>query len=139
MLEGEQNLIKKAKEGDQASFGQLYDHYIAPLYQIARNKVIDFYRTKKAHVSFENLDEDLLKVVGVSETNLEVTLAVETVKKALTKLTPEQQDVIAMKFIEDLSNDEIARNLGKSEGAVRLLQHRAISNLKEILASWKTE
>jgi len=182
MLEGEQNLIKKAKEGDQASFGQLYDHYIAPLYrfvlmkvndkaeaedlthevflsswqnlkgykfqgfpfsswlyQIARNKVIDFYRTKKAYVSFENLDEDLLKVVGVSETNLEVTLAVETVKKALTKLTPEQQDVIAMKFIEDLSNDEIARNLGKSEGAVRLLQHRAISNLKEILASWKTE
>src|SRR3989338_9494788 len=109
------------------------------LYQIARNKIIDHYRTKKAYVSFENLDEDLLKVVGVSETNLEVTLAVETVKKALTKLTPEQQDVIAMKFIEDLSNDEIARNLGKSEGAVRLLQHRAISNLKEILASWKTE
>lgn len=106
------------------------------LYQIARNKVIDYYRTRKAHTSFDGLDEEVLKIVGVVENNLEATLAMDSVKKAIAQLGQEQQDVIIMKFIEDLSNEEIATALNKSEGAVRLLQHRAINNLKEIL--WKT-
>lgn len=106
------------------------------LYQIARNKVIDHYRTRKAHTSFENLDENLLKVVGVAENRLETILEVEKVKQAIAQLSPEQQDVIIMKFVEDLSNEEIAGALKKSEGAVRLLQHRAINNLKEIL--WRS-
>lgn len=105
------------------------------LYQIARNKVIDHYRTKKANTSFENLDENLLKVVGVVENRLEKVLQIEHVKGAISQLSPEQQDVVIMKFVEDLSNDEIAKALSKTEGAVRLLQHRAVNNLKEIL--WK--
>ena len=178
MLEGEQNLIKRAQNGEEQPFGQLYDHYLPAiyrfvlvkvnnkaeaedlthevflsawqnlkgykfqgfpfsswLYQIARNKVIDHYRTKKANTSFEDLEEGVLKVVGVVERNLEIRLDVERVKEAIAQLTQEQQDVIIMKFVEDLANDEIAKALDKSEGAVRLLQHRAINNLKEIL--WK--
>lgn len=180
MLEGEDNLIRRAKKGEAEPFGQLYDHYIAPiyrfvlvkvnnraeaedlthdvflsawqnlkgykhkgfpfsswLYQIARNKVIDHYRTRKPHASIENLDEDLLKVVGVVETNLNVVLEIEQVQKAITQLSPEQQDVIILKFTEDLSNEEIADALGKTEGAVRLLQHRAVNNLKALL--WKKD
>lgn len=180
MLEGEDNLIRKAKKGETEPFGQLYDHYIAPiyrfilvkvtnreeaedlthevflsawqnlksykhrgfpfsswLYQIARNKVIDHYRTKKSHTSIENMDEDSLKVVGVAEMNLNTTLEIEQVKKAIAQLSPEQQDVIILKFTEDLSNKEIADTLGKTEGAVRLLQHRAVNNLKALL--WKKD
>ncbi len=107
------------------------------LYQIARNKVIDHYRTKKTHTSFENVDEDLLSIVGVVENDLEKVLALDKVKEAIAQLNQEQQDVIIMKFIEDLSNEEIANTMSKTEGAVRLLQHRAINNLKEIL--WKND
>ena len=180
MLEGEQNLIGQAKSGKGEAFGQLYDHYSAPiyrfvalkvsskeeaedltheaflsawqnikaykhqgfpfsswLYQIARNKVIDHYRTNKQHASFENLDEDILKVVGVVENNLEISLAMDKVKQAIARLGQEQQDVNIMKFVEDLPNEEIAKALNKSEGAVRLLQHRAVQNLKEDL--WKNQ
>lgn len=107
------------------------------LYQIARNRVIDYYRTKKNHTSFENLDEDFLKVVGVAEHHLETILEVEKVREVIAQLSPEQQDVIVLKFVEDLSNEEIADALNKSEGAVRLLQHRAINNLKQLL--WKKD
>ncbi len=178
MLDGELSLIRQAQKGDKEAYGQLYDHYIAPiyrfvvvkvtdkdeaqdlthevflsawqnlknyknqgfpfsswLYQIARNKVIDHYRTKKDHSDIYEIDEDLVKVVGVVESNLDIRLAVEEVKGALSQLSDEQQEVIMLKFIEDLSNEEIAKAMDKSEGAVRLLQHRAVNNLKEIL--WK--
>lgn len=180
MIEGEHNLIQRAKKGEKECFGQLYDHYITPiyrfvlvkvnskaeaedlthevflsawqnikgykhkgfpfsswLYQIARNKVIDHYRTKKIHTSFDSLDEDILKIVGVAEEKMDKMLNLEKVKEAIAKLSPEQQDVVIMKFVEDLSNEEIAQALKKSEGAVRLLQHRAINNLKQLL--WKTD
>lgn len=178
MLEGEQNLIREAKSGKKEAFGQLYDHYSAPiyrfvalkvngkeeaedlthetflsawqnlktykhqgfpfsswLYQIARNKVIDHYRTRKQHTSFENLDEDILKVVGVVESNLEISLAMDKVKQAIAQLGQEQQDVVIMKFVEDLPNEEIAKVMDKSEGAIRLLQHRAIQNLKDLIGN----
>lgn len=103
------------------------------LYQIARNRVIDHYRTRKANVSIEDTDEELFKVVGVVENRLETTLTMEKIRSAMVKLSPDQQDVIMMRFVEDLSNEEIAEALGKSEGAIRLLQFRAIQNLKDTL------
>lgn len=106
------------------------------LYQIARNKVIDHYRTKKNHSNIDEVDENLFEVVGTLEGGLDRSLALEEVKEAIASLSPDQQDVIVMKFIEDLSNEEIAKSLGKSDGAIRLLQHRAVNNLKVKL--WKT-
>lgn len=103
------------------------------LYQIARNRVIDHYRTRKAHTSIEETDEELFKVVGVVENNLEIALTMEKIRSAMIRLSPDQQDVIVMKFVEDLSNEEIAAALDKSEGAIRLLQFRAIQNLKDTL------
>lgn len=103
------------------------------LYQIARNKIIDYYRAFKGHSSLENVDENLFKVVGVAENNLEQTLGLEKVREAMKELSPDQQDVMLMRFAEDLSYPEIAAALDKSEGAVRLLQHRAIISLKNIL------
>ncbi len=101
------------------------------LYQIARNRVIDYYRTKKKNVSLESVAEP--EVESSDEKAIDYDLNLEKLKKAVALLNPEQQDVIIMRFVEDLSPDETAKALNKSSGAVRLLQHRAVKNLKKIL------
>jgi RNA polymerase sigma-70 factor (ECF subfamily) len=51
----------------------------------------------------------------------------------LEHLTEEQQQVIVLKFAEDLSNREVAEILGKTEGAVKALQHRGLAALRRVL------
>ncbi len=48
-------------------------------------------------------------------------------------LPEDQQQVLKYKFFEDLTNEEIAYVMGKTEGAIRVIQHRAIMRLKELL------
>lgn len=57
----------------------------------------------------------------------------ETVLDALKLLTPDQRQVIILKYIEDLSNEEVAEALGKPVGAVKSLQHRALAALRRLL------
>ncbi len=53
--------------------------------------------------------------------------------RAITELKPDHQDVIILRFIEDLPLKEVAAILKKSEGAVKLAQHRAVKELKKRL------
>ena len=55
----------------------------------------------------------------------------EKIKEALTRLTKEQAEVINLKFIQEHDNEEVAIIMGKSVGAVKLLQFRALKSLKE--------
>ena len=57
----------------------------------------------------------------------------ETLKKAMAKLKKQYHDIILYKFINDLSNGEIAEILGKSEGSLRILQFRALKALRKEL------
>ena len=52
--------------------------------------------------------------------------------RALRGLTEEQQEVIILKFLDGLSNTDVAQVLGKSEGAIKSLQHRALSTLNRV-------
>ncbi len=99
------------------------------LYQIARNRVIDYYRTKKDHSDITEIE-----LAAASDiTLLENKLGLAKVMKALRQLSEEQQNIIVMRFINDLSPGEIAASLDKSEGAIRLIQHRALNRLREII------
>lgn len=101
------------------------------LYRIARNLVIDYYRSKKQIVPIESLENTLEYDTNLVElVNLKVEQTVMI--KLLQELTEEQQSVIKMKFIEDLDNPTIAESLNKSEGAIRVIQHRAITKLKQL-------
>jgi RNA polymerase sigma-70 factor (ECF subfamily) len=120
---------------------EVIDNLRAFLYQTARNAVIDFYRTrdrreivslpqgqedKNEKLTMEIMDEkqDLVEKV-------ELASDIEEVKKALQKIKEEYREVIILRFIEELSVKETAEILGKSEGAVRVLLHRAVAALKE--------
>jgi len=101
-------------------------------YRIARNKVIDHYRTRKPSVELEDAPE--LQAPGASNQELlDMKFSSEKITKAIAALKPEYQDVIIMRFIEELSPKETAQVLGRSSGAVRLLQHRAVKALKSAL------
>ena len=101
------------------------------LYRIARNQVIDHYRTKKPTSSLDDVDVESHITEDKSGTLAETKIEMERVRMALAKLKPEYQEIIIMRFVEDLSIKETAQTLGKSEGAIKLLQHRATKKLKE--------
>jgi RNA polymerase sigma-70 factor (ECF subfamily) len=60
-------------------------------------------------------------------------ISADEVRDALQKLTPDQRQVILLKFMEGLSNQEVAETLSKPVGAVKSLQHRALTNLRHLL------
>ena len=103
------------------------------LYQIARNQVIDHYRAKKNEVSLDKMDPDYFALPAAAHFDLATKLQVEKVHNAVKQLKPEYQDVIIMRFVEDISLKETATILRKTEGAVKLLQHRAIKELKKMI------
>lgn len=106
------------------------------LFQIARNRVIDYYRSKKQTVALEDVENTL-----EYETNIVDIVNLQTEQlifiKVLKELSPEQQQVIKLKFLEDIDNAIIAEMLGKTEGAIRVIQHRAIAKLKELIDNIK--
>ena len=53
--------------------------------------------------------------------------------EAIFKLKDVEQDVLIMRFVDDLTHQEVARAIGKSEGAVKVIQHRALKNLKKLI------
>lgn len=102
------------------------------LYTIARNKVIDYYRSKKALVPIEEVENTLEYETNIIDI-VNLDFQHKAIIKALKELPSDQQLVIKLKFFEDLSNSEIAALLGKEEGAIRVIQHRAIAKLKSII------
>jgi RNA polymerase sigma-70 factor (ECF subfamily) len=102
------------------------------LYKISRNAVIDFYRSKKIETSLEEVQNELSSD-EIKTDNIDLKIQIEEVMKALKQLKPDYQDIIIMRFVDDLSVKEVAKALDKSEGAIKLMQHRAINNLKKIL------
>lgn len=104
------------------------------LYQIARNQIVDYYRTRKINLSLENAEGAAVAKEN-PETEVNQKLELETVRAAIGKLKPEYQDVIILRFVEELAVKETAAAIGKSEGAVKLLQHRALKQLKKIIDS----
>jgi RNA polymerase sigma-70 factor (ECF subfamily) len=103
------------------------------LYQIARNQVIDYYRAKKGDVSLDKVDPESFATGSVASLDLTMKLEMEKVGSAIARLKPEYQDVIALRFIEDISLKETAAILKKTEGSIKLMQHRAIKELRKIL------
>lgn len=115
-----------------ANFTRMGKNPLAYFFTIARNVIIDHSRKKKEIVMGDReleieagrTNEDHLKSIERKEICLKV-------KEALKRLTDDQREVMILKFINDLSNGEIAKISGKSEIAVRQSQSRAIRNLRK--------
>ena len=109
----------------------------ALLYQITRFAVIDYYRAQNIDKTVVSIDEIALAdepvMVEDTEKDIDIKYDIEKIKQALVDLPELYKDIIIMKFIDELTNREIALALNKEEGNVRVLVSRAIKKLREIL------
>jgi len=107
------------------------DHLQAYLYRIAHNWIVDLYRKSKETVE---LNEAVRSEADFPEEEAAQNIHQEHVRKAIRQLTPDQQHVITLKYLEDWTNEEIAHALKKPIGAVKSIQHRALRSLHKLLA-----
>jgi len=110
--------------------------FVAWLYTIAHNLVVDHYRTRKDCVALEEViplasEEDPL------DEQVWVTFDLETMRDALQFLNEEQQQVLTLRFIAELSTGHIAKIMGKREGAIRALQMRALQMMAKYMQERK--
>lgn len=107
---------------------------IAPwLYAIARNLITDHYR-KAGRIGWQPLNEQTpASEKSNPSQQTETRLTQECLIVAMKQLTEDQQQVILLKFIERRSNQEVGEILGKPEGAIKSLQHRALASLRRAL------
>ena len=110
--------------------------FLAWLYRIARNAVIDRARKGNRQVSFEDaLEHPGADKIVEPDTEILTHSDSATLRDALQKLTPLQREVVVLRFLEGYSTLEIAGMVGKREGTVRGIQFRAIGALRQLIPS----
>ena len=107
--------------------------FVAWLIAIARNLIADHYKAKKKLVSLDEVEAISSSDEKSPEVMSEASLNQSHVRNTILKLRGEKQRVIIMRFIDDFSYGEIAKVLNKSEGAVRVIQYRALNDLRRML------
>jgi RNA polymerase sigma-70 factor (ECF subfamily) len=115
-------------------------HFRAFIYKIARNAIIDFYRTRAkkgtdAIEVAENIPDDRQNIL----TKLDIASDVDMLVKAIRQLKQEYQDVLFLRYVEDMSISDIARALEKNQTAVRVTLHRAVKKLETVISRQPTE
>ena len=102
------------------------------LYRIAHNLVANWHRdnSRRHELPLEDFNQPALHSEH-PESSLIVNMENEALIKTLQKLPAERQQLIILKFVEDLSNAEIAVIMGRSEGAIKSLYHRTLMSLRK--------
>ena len=107
--------------------------FLAWLYRLAHNTHIDYVRSQKPTTSLNNDDRPVEVASTAAAVELARALDADLLARALGELTPDQQQVIVLKFLEGLDNEQIAKSMDKREGAIRALQMRALMSLRRVL------
>ncbi len=114
--------------GDESGFR-------AWLFAIARNRVIDEFRRQGRRPATVGLDALPGVEGGDVVDDAEERMAGDRVAELLSSLTDEQREVLTLRFVADLTIDQIAAATGRRPGAVKQLQRRALRRLEAILES----
>jgi RNA polymerase sigma-70 factor (ECF subfamily) len=114
--------------------------FSAWLYRIAHNLVANYHRdrARKQEISLDDVPGQVLPQLDHHpEARAVKTQEVENLLAMIHKLAPIRQELLILKFVDQLSNAEIGRILRKSEGAIKSLYHRTLLELREIMSSGK--
>lgn len=116
--------IRRYRQGDH--------HFSAWIFRIAHNVVVDHYRNHRAEDELAETLPDRRKE-NDTRTRTHRRFEVEALSTALAKLKGDYRQILVLKYINDLSNEEIAQVMDRSRSALRILQFRALKNLRQIL------
>jgi len=117
------------KAWEQISTGVKVSSFQAWIYKIARNLVIDYYRTReREELPLIYREEDIESDFRVDP---DKNLDIQNLEKILLKLKSENREIIILRFIEDLSIKEIAKIVDKSSANIRVIIHRTLKELNK--------
>ena len=102
--------------------------FLSWLYRIAHNHLINTFRSMN---KFTSIEKDNIVELTDPKQEIEANLDCQELLETITRLPQNQKQVIILKFIEGMNNREISKIMKKNEGAIRVLQMRALSKLKE--------
>jgi len=105
--------------------------FSAWLFRIAHNLAMDHFRASRRWQSEEEIPEGVQGEEISAEEQALVSLGQTSMLELIDRLSPEQRQVLTLKFVFRFSNAEAAAILGKTEGAVKSLQHRALASLQK--------
>jgi len=109
------------------------------IFRVARNLIYDHYG-REAELPIDTIDQWLSSDI---ETDPEVqalqSIQVERARRAISMLAPSQQEVLLLRFDQQLSLQETAEIMGKQVNAIKALQFRAVNTLRQILRDMDVE
>lgn len=113
-------------------YRQMGRPFIVWLLSIANNQVIDYYRSQKDRTSIDDPGLALSDGLDLEEEAIREYANTE-LRDAILQLKPDHRRVVVLRFIDGLDYADIAAILQKKEGAVRVIQHRALLALRKLL------
>jgi RNA polymerase sigma-70 factor (ECF subfamily) len=109
--------------------------FSAWLFRIAHNLSMDHFRSRRRWQP----EEEVPELPGTEEPSAELaamqSIGRQSMLELIDKLSPEQQQVLTLKFVFNFPNADVAKILDKTEGAIKSLQHRALASLQKQIAS----
>lgn len=128
-----QDTFIRAMRAITTSFRGGSSEFVAWVVRIARNRFLD--HVKSGRVRWEVAVDNVPVTVAALNPEQDVLAMIEglDLRRAMAKLTSEQQEVVLLRFLQGLQISEVATVTGRSEGAVKALQFRALRALQKIL------
>jgi RNA polymerase sigma-70 factor, ECF subfamily len=108
--------------------------FSAWLFRIAHNLAMDHFRASRRWQPEEDVPEPPGEQEPSAETQALHAIGRQSMLELIEKLSHEQQQVLTLKFVFNFPNGEVATILGKTEGAIKSLQHRALVSLQKQIA-----
>lgn len=114
-------------------------NFSAWLYTIASNTIKNHFRQIYRRPQTTSLEEDM-NIASTDDTSRSVnsTFNTEMAKKMLINLPPNYKQILELRFIQELNVEETANIIGKSHIAVRVIQYRALKQLKNLFKNYET-
>jgi RNA polymerase sigma-70 factor (ECF subfamily) len=113
--------------------------FSAWLFRIAHNLAMDHFRASRRWQPEEDVPEPPPDESTSAEMGALQSIGQKSMMELIEDLSPEQQQVLTLKFVFNFANGEVATILGKTEGAIKSLQHRALASLQKQLEKRENE
>jgi RNA polymerase sigma-70 factor, ECF subfamily len=111
--------------------------FSAWLFRIAHNLAMDHFRARRRWQPEEDVPEQPGSEEPSAEREAMQSIGRQSMMELIERLSPEQQQVLTLKFVFNFPNADVAKILDKTEGAIKSLQHRALASLQKQISQKK--